>query len=219
MGLIERVVGTEAPKVPAHQFMAALGEIERGKVTEQQVATGFVLSAAEQNEAATLAAKIITPLESYAMGGFVNIANVGVNYDTVAAARGLGWCRLQVAGITGIEFRVRHNKVGTGTISYQLWNETDGSEVTVIDDAAAAGERELSVTRTFASPLAAGVKAMRVRAKSTVATDDPVYYGASVLIRRVEKMTSVELHEVLLLAESRIAPYDTVAAVKTRLGL
>jgi hypothetical protein len=219
MGLYERLVGVEEPKIPVHSFMAALGEVERGKSVAADVSSAFGLSSSEQTEAATLIAKIVTPLESYALGAHVALTNVGASYDAIAQSKGLGWCRLQLAGITGIEFRVRHNKVGTGTITYQLWNETDGSEVTLVDDAGAAGERELSVTRTFDPALSAGVKAMRVRAKSTVSTDDPVYYGASVLIRRIERLTSIELHEVLLLGEQRYPPLDTVAEVKARLGV
>ena len=59
---------------------------------------------------------------------------------------------------------------------------------------------------------------MRIRAKSTVAADDPVYFGASILIRRIEKLTASELHEVLLLAEEG-AKYATEAALKARLGI
>lgn len=219
MGLYERLTGVERPRVPIHAFMAALGEIERGKMTEQEVATAFNLSAGEQIEATALVARIVTPLESYAVGGFVTLTNVGATFDALAAARGLGWLRIQTAGITAVEFRVRHNKVGTGTIHYQLWNETDGAEITAVSDAGAAGERELSVVHNFPSPLGAGVKSIRVRARSTVSTDDPVYYGTSLLVRRIERLTSVELHEVLCIAEVRAAPYATVAAVKARLGV
>ena len=44
---------------------------------------------------------------------------------------------------------------------------------------------------------------------------------ALTLIARVQngQLTRTEIHDVLLLAETRIPPYDTVAAVKTRLGV
>jgi hypothetical protein len=74
---------------------------------------------------------------------------------------------------------VYHQKVGTGTISYQLWNETDGVEVCVLNDAAAAGVRYL----TGVFPVAInGIKLCRIRAKSTIAGDDPIFLGASALL-------------------------------------
>jgi hypothetical protein len=127
---------------------------------------------------------------------------------------------VQGAGISGVEFVVRYNKVGTGTISWQLWDDTTSAEVGVIDDAAAAGDNKQGLVNiTPASPLSPGLHTLRVRCKSTVATDDPVYYGASLRILRINSIFSVTLHEVLLLAEHRLAPYDTEAAVKTRIGV
>jgi hypothetical protein len=123
------------------------------------------------------------------------------------------------AGVTAFEFGVFVNKIGTGTQSWQLWNETSGSEVAVIDDAGGTGLKQLAVVETLPSPLAPGVVTLRVRAKSTVAQDDPLYFGASLIIQRVAKLTSVELHEVLCLGEQHIPPIDTVAACKARLGV
>jgi hypothetical protein len=219
MGLYERLLGLEEPGLSVHGFHALLGEIERGKLTAAQAATALGLTAAEQTEAQTLIGRIVSPLETISLGGFAQLANVGAAYDAIGASQGLGWARLQTAGITGVEFEVRVNKVGTGTQSWQLWNDTDGSEITVIDDAGPTGAKTLSITRTFTPPLGAGIKAVRVRAKSTTATDDPVYFGGSLLIRRVERLTSTELHEVLLLGRAGAAPYDTVASVKGRLGV
>lgn len=107
------------------------------------------------------------------------LTNVGSTYDAIAATKGLRFAEIDFTGVTSIVFRVRCNKVGTGTISWQLWNETDGSQVGVIDDAAAAGDnKSLSVTINAGIPT--GVKQVRVRCKSTVVGDDPVFYGASV---------------------------------------
>ncbi len=47
MALLDRILGTEAPKIPAHQFVAALAEYKRGEVTGAQVATAFGLSQPE----------------------------------------------------------------------------------------------------------------------------------------------------------------------------
>jgi hypothetical protein len=146
------------------------------------------------------------------------LTNVGAAYDTDVAAQNLGFAHVEASGVTQIIFAVRVNKVGVGTQSWQLWNETDALEAAVIDDAGATGLKYLSVTKNFVTPLDAGMKILRIRAKSTTANDDPVYYGATLSIRRVANLTPVELHEVLLLAEHD-GPYLTVAALKARLGV
>jgi hypothetical protein len=222
MGLYERLIGgalpENEPKIAVHQFMAALGEFSRGKATAQQITDAFTLSPGEVTEAAALIARVVTPLEAISIGAFVQLTNIGTNYDTVAASRGLGIARLQTAGITGFEFSVAVNKVGSGTQSWQLWNETDGAEIAVIDDAGATGVKILSIVQTLPQPLAAGFKTVRVRAKSTTASDDPQFLGACLLIQRPERLGSEELHEVLLLAETGAA-YTTAAALKARLGV
>jgi hypothetical protein len=110
----------------------------------------------------------------------VTLTNVGAAYDTIAAARGLGIGLLDFTGAAQCVLRVYVNKVGTGTQSWQLWNETDGAEIGVINDAGAAGIKPLQQTFTVALT---GVKAVRVRAKSTVSGDDPVFFGAAVLLQ------------------------------------
>jgi hypothetical protein len=109
----------------------------------------------------------------------VTLTNVGTAYDSVANAKGLGIGLLNFTGITQLTFCVYYSKVGTGVLSWQLWNDTDGSQIGVITDSAAAGDNKVQQA-TFSVSLA-GVKRIRVRAKSTVATDDPVFYGAAVL--------------------------------------
>ena len=111
----------------------------------------------------------------------VTLTNVGAAYDAIAASRGLGLQRVDFTGATQVVFDLMVNKVGTGTQSWQLWNVTDGTEIGVIADAAAAGDNRM-LTATFTVNLT-GEKLVRVRAKSTVASDDPVYYSGSVLLR------------------------------------
>ena len=111
----------------------------------------------------------------------VTLTNIGASYDAIAASRGLGLQDVDFTGVGNVLFRVRVNKVGIGTQSWQLWNETDGVELTRIDDAGASGDnKNLSVTVAVALT---GVKTLRVRAKSTTGTDDPVFYGASILLK------------------------------------
>jgi hypothetical protein len=110
----------------------------------------------------------------------VTLTNVGTAYDAIAASQGLGLIRIDFTGVTQLKLDVRVNKVGTGTQSWQLWNDTDGSEVGVINDAAGSGVKTLSAT--FAVALS-GEKVVRIRAKSTVAADDPIFLGASVMVK------------------------------------
>ena len=220
MSLIERLIGTEEPKLPVHQLMSALGEWERGKMTRAQVISGFGLTTPEEAELDAIFGKMVPPPDSISIGGIVTLTNVGASYDAIAASKGLGFVRVEGAGISGVEFVVRYNKVGTGTLSWQLWDDTTTAEVGVINDAAAAGDnKQGTVNIVPPGPLAPGLHTLRVRAKSTVAADDPVYYGASLRIRRVDVMWSEVLHEVLLLAEYGVPPYDNPAAIRTRLGV
>lgn len=111
------------------------------------------------------------------LGGYVVLTNVGASYDAIAQTRGLGFVEIDMTGIGSVVFTVQVNKIGTGTQSWQLWNETNAAQVGVIADAGAAGNKTL--TTTLSGLALTGVKRLRVRALSTVAADDPVYYGAS----------------------------------------
>lgn len=112
----------------------------------------------------------------------VTITNVGSTYDAVPASKGLGHAEIDLTNVLQVVFRVRYNKVGTGTLSWQVWNETDGVEIGRIDDSAAAGDNKNQVA-TFDVALT-GIKLIRIRAKSTVAGDDPIYYGSSLRLIR-----------------------------------
>jgi hypothetical protein len=98
----------------------------------------------------------------------------------VNAARGLGFARVDFTNVVQVVFTVMVNKIGTGTQSWQLWNETDGSEIAVVNDSGAAGNKTLSATVN--DPGLTGIKLVRVRAKSTVAADDPLYYGSCITL-------------------------------------
>lgn len=108
----------------------------------------------------------------------VTLTNIGTAYDAIAASRGLGVQDVDFTGVGSVLFRVRVNHVGTGTQSWQLWNDTDGAEVAVINDVGVGDNKNLSVTVPVSLT---GTKTLRVRAKSTTGTDDPVFYGASIL--------------------------------------
>jgi hypothetical protein len=218
MGLYERFTGEEQPRIRGHSLAAILGEVERGQLTLGQASQALGLSPAEETEALALLNRLVPPRDAMSLGGFVTLTNVGAAYDTIPAAQGLGLVLVQTAGVTQVIFGVRVNKVGTGTQSWQLFNDTDSQEVAVIDDAGAAGIKTLSSTVNFDPPLGAGMKTIRVRAKSTVAADDPVYFGGTISLRRASNLTSVELHEVTMLTDPG-EPYFPATALKTRLGV
>ena len=109
----------------------------------------------------------------------VAVTNCGTTYDAVQPSKGLGFVQADFTGVASIIWIVRWNKIGTGTITWQLWNETDGVEISKIDDAAAAGDNKTQ-TVTITTNLPTGIKQVRVRCKSTVGTDDPVFYGSSI---------------------------------------
>lgn len=108
----------------------------------------------------------------------VTLTNVGSAYDAIAASQGLAIGLLNFTGLSQVVLVVRVNKIGTGTQSWQLWNETDSTQVGVIDDAGAAGVKSLQSTIDVSLT---GIKRLRVRAKSTIAADDPIFYDADVL--------------------------------------
>lgn len=117
---------------------------------------------------------------SVAIGALVTLTNVGASYDAINLSRGLGFALLDFTNVARVEFIVQCNKIGTGTISWQLWNETDSTELAVIADAGASGNKVLSVVNN--APGLTGLKRVRVRCMSTVSTDDPLYYGSCLLL-------------------------------------
>ena len=115
---------------------------------------------------------------SISIGGYVAVTNVGTSYDAVNLSKGLGMALIDFSHINTIYWQVFVNKIGTGTQSWQLYNVTDAAELGVIDDAGTTGDKTLSLTITTGIP--SGEKLMRIRAKSTVGSDDPVYYGGTI---------------------------------------
>lgn len=219
MSLYTRLMGIDLPKISVHSFMAALGEVERGKITEAEIAALYSLDAAQQAELAVLVSKIVVPQETICFGGQQVLTNVGAAFDTVVVG---GAALVQLAGITRVTFGVRVNRIGTGTQDWQLWrtdtNGTNGVQVGLISDGSGTGVKDLSTNIDFDPALSPGLKILRVRARSSTAADDPVFYGASLLVRRVSRLTSTEIHEVLCLAREG-QRYNDETSLKSRLGV
>ena len=115
---------------------------------------------------------------TYTFGAYLVLTNVGTSYDTIAPAKGLGIALVDFSQTNTIYFQVFVNKIGTGTQSWQLYNVTDAAEIGVINDAGTTGDKVLSATITTGIP--SGEKLVRIRAKSTTAGDDPVYYSGTI---------------------------------------
>ncbi len=112
----------------------------------------------------------------------LTLTNVGTTYDAIPASKGLGLGLIDFTGVTQVTLVVKASKVGTGIQSWQLWatdidGVSNGVEVGVINDAGAAGDKTLNATFAVAMT---GTKLCRVRAKSTVAGDDPIMYCCAV---------------------------------------
>lgn len=108
---------------------------------------------------------------SLPLGGVVTLTNVGSTPVVIGVAKA------DFTNITQVELTVRVNKIGTGTQSWQLWNETDGVQVAVIADAGAATEKTLTTSVSIAAQNWTGMKLLFLRAFSSVAADDPIYRG------------------------------------------
>lgn len=111
-------------------------------------------------------------------GGATILTNVGSSYDAIAASQTLGFAKLDLTTYSHVEFYVTVNKIGSGTQSWQLWNDTFGAEIAVINDSGGAGIKTLSVLNVAIPTLSKNFILVRVRAKSTTAADDPVFFSA-----------------------------------------
>jgi len=218
MGLYERLLRLEEPRIAGHGFAAILGEVQRGRLTVAAAATTLGLSGAETTELQTLVNRIPSKTEAVSLGGLAVLTNVGTTFDAVNASRGLGMVLVDTNGLTAIEWHLQVNKIGSGTQNWQLWNDTAGSEIALIQDTGGSGNKTLTTTVT--SGLPTGIVRLRVRARSTVSTDDPVYYGSTLLLTLGERLRPDDIHEVLLAADDhRLNVYKTPAALRGRLGV
>lgn len=111
----------------------------------------------------------------------ITLSNVGTSYDATGPSKGLGFAEIDLSGATQVVCKIKYQKIGTGTLTWQLWNATDGVELGKFDDAALAADNKVA-TITVNSGIPSGVKELTVRVKSTVATDDPVFYGANIRV-------------------------------------
>jgi hypothetical protein len=111
------------------------------------------------------------------LGGFAVLTNVGTAYDATDASRGLGRVTADWKAYSMLFLDISTKHIGTGTLTWQLWNETDSVEVGTVTDARDTAWH--TRTATFTENIPTGIKTLRLRVRSTVATDDPAYAGAT----------------------------------------
>jgi hypothetical protein len=90
MGLYERILRLEEPKIPVHAFMAAMAERKRGKVSAAQIVSTFALDAAAQIDAIALNARFddtVNPLTGTELHDVLLLADAGLAYQTVTALK------------------------------------------------------------------------------------------------------------------------------------
>lgn len=115
-------------------------------------------------------------------GGYTLVTNIGAAADAVALSKGFGLALVDMTGIDTIEMRVYYNKVTASTYSWQLWNVTDGAQIGVIADTGAINADKIA-SGQFTGVNLTGLKLLRLRGWSSAAADDPVFYGATALLR------------------------------------
>lgn len=109
----------------------------------------------------------------------ITLTNVGSTYDFVPAARGLGIGLFDFRGVAAIRFVVYVQRLGTGIQSWQLWNETNQIEICRIDDNDIVSPAVRYLDQTFPVNID-GIKLVRVRAKSSISGDDPIFFGSTI---------------------------------------
>lgn len=67
MALVERLMGIEEPRIPVHQFFAAVGEVVQGNITGAQVKSFLNMDAAAQAEWDAMAATQPGPVANKAV--------------------------------------------------------------------------------------------------------------------------------------------------------
>lgn len=90
---------------------------------------------------------------------------------------------INFAGMSQYRFVYHVNKVGTGTQTASLVDVTNAANLIEVADADAAGEHTKDSGWTNLPAWAVGEKIVKPMARSTVATDDPIYRGFLLYVR------------------------------------
>lgn len=104
--------------------------------------------------------------------------NLGTTYVDIlptSGAEGNG-CDVDGTGVTGYRFYVSWNKnFGSGTHSVQVISQTSSDVLAVISNTVSGRNVTTGTLPAYFQDL---VRSVKLQAKSTVSTDDPIFYGA-----------------------------------------
>ena len=88
MALLDRLIGSEQPKIGVHQFQAALAEWEDGALTRAEVIAAFAIGQAEESELDWLKARYVAAADKErfkkVLDNVLLLAEAGLIYDTPA---------------------------------------------------------------------------------------------------------------------------------------
>jgi len=89
MGLYERLLRLQEPRIPVHQFVACAAEVSRGNMSSVQARNAMNLSAAEGTEANALIARVMSAaLSRVEVHDVLMLAELRIPpFDTVAAVK------------------------------------------------------------------------------------------------------------------------------------
>ncbi len=228
MGLIARLIGTEEPRISVHSFKSGLQELALEKWTRAQFDSAFSIQAgAETTKMDAIIAQHVPSAEHYFFSGNPEAITLPTTADANSAVKALGFLRMECAGISKIEWLVRYNKLGTGTLTAEMRNETDSTTPdSFTDTGGAADNRENGGAAgtaariiTPGSPMAKGTKIFRLRIFNSTASQTLILYGWSVRLFRFSILLSETMHEVLMAAQTGSGPNVTEAQVEARLGI
>lgn len=65
MSVIDRLIGTEEPKIPVHQFWAGFQELYEGAITFTEFTAAFIISAEEEAEMLALKGLVDASADPY----------------------------------------------------------------------------------------------------------------------------------------------------------
>jgi len=114
---------------------------------------------------------------SLPIGGVTTLTNIGTNPVVIGIAEA------DFTNVRRVKLTVRVNKIGTGTQTWQLWNETNSAALATIADAGGTGDKTLATAEIDISGSGlSGMKLLFLRAFSSVGADDPVFRGGCAVL-------------------------------------
>lgn len=113
------------------------------------------------------------------LGGYGPVT-LGTSNDATDASKSLGFFEVDVEGLTRLRATLRYRRVGTGVLTIELFNETTGNAIMTQTDNSTTTDQ--SITQIIFPSNGIGVHRLRLRIRSTVGTDVPIFYGASFIL-------------------------------------